>query len=60
MTTKVSNVEDNMPPITAIDNGPLVSDPAPYPIAAGKRARISVSEVIRTGFSHMGHASKSA
>ena len=60
MTTKVSNVDDNIPPITATDNGPLVSDPAPYPIAAGKRASISVSEVIRTGLSLIGQASRSA
>ena len=60
MTTKVSKVDDNMPPITATESGPLVSDPAPEPMAAGKRARISVSEVIRTGLSLMGHASKSA
>jgi len=29
MTIKVNNVEDIIPPITATDNGPLVSDPAP-------------------------------
>ena len=60
ITTKVNKVEDNIPPMTAMANGPFCSAPAPNPNAAGSSARISVNDVIRTGRNRVGHASTSA
>ena len=60
ITTKVSNVEDIIPPIIATDKGLFSSEPAPTPKAAGNKAKINVSEVISTGLSLTGHAFISA
>jgi hypothetical protein len=60
ITISVSNVEDIIPPITAIASGPFSSDPAPNPKAAGSNAKIRVIEVIKTGLNLTGQASSKA
>ena len=59
-TTRDKSVELIMPHTTAMARGPLVSEPAPVPMAAGKRAKMIVSDVIRIGRIRMGQASFNA